>query len=132
MRHDYVRGEVEAIEGRLKEAVRHGYPDVGWQGDLLLDVVFNRSTQEWQVWDTATSPPKIAVSKPHQGLREFDMIPSLCRKLALAFEPATSVAERNYKLNKAIEDDRERKQGQKRLEVVAELADALRFDLRHE
>lgn len=75
----YTEGELEVVNGRLTEAVQKGYPEVGWEGDVLLDVRFNRTTEEWQVWDAATG--RLAVSKKFNGLRDLDMIPSLCTKL---------------------------------------------------
>ncbi len=126
------QGEAIAIKGRLQEAVTHGYPDAGWEGDPHLKVVFNQQKQEWQVWDNALTPPTIAVRKEFNGLRDLDMIPSLCKKLADAEvkkHGVVSIFDRIEARNAARHAEAEKASGLVRAEAIERLGWAIRKDM---
>lgn len=128
----YLSGEVEFIKGRLQEAVQQGHSGTGWRGDPLLEVVFDRHSEEWQVIDYACSPPKIAVSKPYDGLAALDMIPSLCKKLIAADTSARSVVERIIARQDAKEEDAKANSIKFYRELAREeLLPAVKFDMRY-
>jgi len=72
--------EIEGIEGRIQVAIKDGFPEVGWEGDPLLSIGFDRVNQQWLIRDHAFSPPEIIIAKKYNGIRDLDFR-SLCERL---------------------------------------------------
>jgi hypothetical protein len=96
-------------------------------------VIFNRERDQWEIYDTAFDPPQLIMAKPFEGLRELELIPGLCRRLAAARIERTdgmqTMINRAEARNRAILEERERTAKAERLEIVREWAAYVRRHL---
>ncbi len=126
MRKENVVAVANYIGGRIRQAVQEGLPEVGWDGDPLLEAAFNPATQEWQVIDRATTPNQIILRKPYDGLRDLDFR-DLCKRLKDAQVPRDkgvhTIFDRMNARNQAIESEALARSRNDSLEVARALYD---------
>ena len=118
---------IDYVGGRLQEVVQHGFPEVGWEGDPLLRVGFDRQQQRWVVMDIAFNPPHRALAYQYDGLRSLDYR-DICRRLKAAQVPrgdggTVTIADRMMAWNRAKEEDADRRMREGHIEVARELYD---------
>lgn len=104
-------GELQYVHGRIQDVVQNGFPEVGWEGDPLLTVYFDRKLDEWQVIDHAMSPPQIIMRKAAMGLRDLDFR-TLCEKLKAAQfkgQGVMSIIDRMEARNAAVEAEQKKR-----------------------
>jgi len=92
----------------MQAAIQQGLPEVGWSGDPLLTLTFNRRAEQWEVLDRAVTPPVRVLAKKAEGLRDLD-VRALCTRLRKAQVPrdggATTIYDRMNARQLAIEEE---------------------------
>lgn len=124
-------GELVAVQGRLQDVISNGFPEVGWEGDPLLRLTYNRKTDAWNIHDHAFSPPQLIIAKPAEGIRDLDYR-ELCRKLKEAQfkgQGVQTIVARMEARNAAIEAGQDKRRAEFHEEMTERLAWAIRRDL---
>lgn len=115
----------------MQEVIQKGLPDVGWEGDPYLELVFHHPSETWLVLDTLMTPPSVVLRKPAEGLRDLDFR-SLCERLKAAQfkgQGVQSIVNRVEARNAAKEADANKIQRATHMEVAERLAWAMARDL---
>jgi hypothetical protein len=77
-----IEGELLYVQGRIKEVVQRGLPEVGWEGDPLLSVSIDRGVGgDLLIRDHAFNPPQIIMRRKMEGMEVLKDFRSLAIRL---------------------------------------------------
>lgn len=105
-----IEGEIDYVHGRMQDAIKKGMPEVGWEGDPLLSLAYDRRDDCWLVRDHAFSPPQVILRKRAEGIRDLDFR-DLCIRLKNAQfkgQGVMSIVDRMEARNAAKEQEERR------------------------
>ena len=76
--HFQPNGQIVEIDSDLVDALQNGHPTLGWDGDPLLFLAYNRATDRIEVWrhnlNRDGKPGLVMQSKPGQRIADMNII----------------------------------------------------------
>lgn len=105
------------IDSDLMDALHNGYAPLGWEGDPLLFLAWNRQTQRMELWRHNLHGDGraglVMRSNPGQRVADMNMIKFLVtHDTRRGYDPMEDIAKHNEARRKQIQDDSRDKMGE--------------------
>lgn len=113
--HFQPNGQIVEIDSELLDALQNGYPTLGWDGDPLLFLAYNRATDRIEVWrhnlNRDGKPGLVMQSKPGQRIADMNIIKVLMDHDTRRTDVAANIQKHNDKVRKDQLDAQRDKMG---------------------
>lgn len=127
--HFQPNGQIVEIDSELVDALQNGYPPLGWEGDPLLFLAYNRADDRIELWrhnlNRDGKPGMIMRSKPGQRVADMNLIRFLIEHDTRRNDVAADIAKHNAK----VKSDHAAAQRDKMEEAADRLRHAFQKDI---
>lgn len=115
--HFQPNGQVVEIDSELVDALQNGYPPLGWEGDPLLFLAYNRADDRIELWrhnlNRDGKPGLVMRSRPGQRIADMNLIRFLVEHdTRRGYNPVDEIQKHNAKVRQAALDTQRDKMGE--------------------
>lgn len=106
--HFQPNGQIVEIDSELVDALQNGYPPLGWEGDPLLFLAYNRADDRIELWrhnlNRDGRPGLVMRSKPGQRVADMNLIRFLLENDTRRNDVVANIQKHNDKVRKDAAD----------------------------
>lgn len=115
--HFQPNGQVVSIDSEIVDALQNGYAPLGWEGDPLLFLAYNRQTDRIELWrhnlNRDGKPGLVMQSRPGQRVADMNLIKFLVEHdTRRGYDPVDDIQKHNAARNNTLQDAQRDRMGE--------------------